>query len=137
MGAAVKGVGLAFKALGIGLIVALVAKLTEAFGKNQKIANAVSATFETIAIVFNQVFEALVNVYESVSQSSENFDALGKVIKGLLTVAITPLKLGFFAIKLTIQEAQLAWEKSFFGDKDPKTIKDLNEAIQRDRDWET
>jgi len=128
---AFKGLGLAFKALGIGLIVALVAKLTEAFGRNQKIANAVSATFETISIVFNQVFEALVNVYESVSQSSENFDALGKVIKGLLTVSITPLKLGFFAIKLTIQQAQLAWEKSFFGDKDPKTIKDLNEAIQQ------
>jgi len=131
---AFKGLGLAFKALGIGLIVALVAKLTEAFGKNQRIANAVSSTFETIGIVFNQVFEALTKVYDSVTQNTESFDALKSVMLGLLNIAITPLKLGFFAIKLTIQEAQLAWEKSFFGDKDPKTIKDLNEAIQQTQD---
>ena len=128
---AFKGLGLAFKALGIGLIIALVAKLTEAFGRNQKIANAVSSVFETISIVFNQVFEVLTNVYESVTESSERFDALGKIMKSLIDLVIAPFKLQFFGIKLVIQEAQLAWEKSFFGDKDPKTIKDLNEAIQQ------
>ena len=134
MSKAFKGLGTAFKALGIGLIIALVAKLTEAFSKNQKIADAISTVFETISLVFNQVFEALTNVYESVTESSERFDALKAVVTGLLTIAITPLKLAFFAIKLTIQEAQLAWEKSFFGDKDPTTIKELNEAIQQTQD---
>jgi hypothetical protein len=131
---AFKGLGLAFKALGIGLIIALVAKLTEAFGRNQKIADAVSTTFETIAIVFNQLFEVLTNVFESVTANTESFDALKKVVLGLLNIAITPLKLQFFAIKLVIQEAQLAWEKSFFGDKNPKTILELNEAIQQTQD---
>lgn len=131
MGAAVKGVGLAFKALGIGLIVALVAKLTEAFGKNQKIANAVSTVFETIGIVFNQVFDALVNVYESVTESSDRFNALKTVITEWINIGLTPLKLILDGIKLLILESQLAWEKSFFGDKDPKSILELNEAIKQ------
>ena len=61
----------------------------------------------------------------------QRFDALQKVIGGLLTIAITPLKLGFYAIKLALQTAQLAWEESFFGDKDPETIKRLSEGIKQ------
>ena len=55
---------------------------------------------------------------------------LGKVMSGLLTLAIEPLKLGFNTIRFNLLNAQLAWEKSFFGDNDPKSVKALNESIK-------
>lgn len=120
-----KGLGVAMKAAGIGLIVSLVVGLGAAFTKNQKFVDAFSTVMETIGIVFSQVATALFDVYDNVSKSSDNFDALGKVLKGLITISITPLKLAFFGIKLGLQQAQLVWEKSFFGGNDKKKITDL------------
>ena len=125
-----KGLGLAMKAAGIGLIISALTGLKEVFSQNQKVVDVFSTAFETFSIVANQVVTAVINVYESIAKSSENFNGLGKVLGGLITLGITPLKLGFFAIKLALQNAQLAWEKSFFGDKDPETIKRLNEGIK-------
>ena len=125
-----KGLGLAMKAAGIGLIISALTGLKEVFSQNQKVVDVFSTAFETFSIVANQVVTAVINVYEAIAKSSENFNGLGKVLGGLITLGITPLKLGFFAIKLALQNAQLAWEKSFFGDKDPETIKRLNEGIK-------
>jgi hypothetical protein len=50
-------------------------------------------------------------------------------MNGLMTVVLSPFKNVFYGIKLALQSAQLAWEESFFGDKDPETIKSLNESI--------
>jgi len=114
----------------------VVGAITTAFGflkdslmKNQKVADAVGAVFTTIDNVMNALVEVISNVIDKVGKSSNGFEALGKVVMGAVNLAFTPLKLAFFAIKLTIQEAQLAWEDSFFGDGDPKVIKDLNERI--------
>jgi hypothetical protein len=134
VGKGVKGIGLAFKAAGIGLIIAGFTLLKEVFMKNQKVADALSTAFETISIVFNEVTKSLTDTYESVSQATGGFDALGKVVGGVLTIAITPLKLAFFGIKLGIQEAQLIWEKSFFGDNDLTTIHELNKSIKETQD---
>jgi hypothetical protein len=43
-------------------------------------------------------------------------------------------KLSFYAISLAIDEAKLAWEESFFGDGDPKTIDKLNKRISTTKD---
>jgi len=51
-----KVLGTAFKAIGIGLIVALVAKLTEVFAKNQKVVDFVSTSMEVLNIAFNDFF---------------------------------------------------------------------------------
>lgn len=114
----------------------VVGAITTAFGflkdslmKNQKVADAVGAVFTTIDNVMSALVEVITNVIDKVGKSSNGFDALGKVIMGLLTLSITPLKLAFGGIKLFIQEAQLAWEESFFGDENPETIKRLNESI--------
>ena len=124
-----KAMGTALKALGIGIVVAAVAGLAAALSKNQKFMDAFNSVTGAIGIVLSEVSNVLVDVYQSVSKSSENFDALGKVMSGLLTLALTPLKVSFFGIKLAIQEAQLIWEKSFFGGKDAKTIAELNVGI--------
>ena len=125
-----KGLGTAMKAAGIGLIISALLGLKEVFSQNQKVVDVFSTAFETFSIVANQVVTAVINVYEAVSKSSENFNGIKKVLSSLITIGITPLKLGFYAIKLALQTAQLAWEKSFFGDKDPVTIKRLNEEIK-------
>jgi len=124
-----KGLGTALKAAGIGLIIAAVAGLTAAFSKNQKVVDAVSVVTESIGIVFSKLTDTIVNIYTAVSSSSENFDALGKIIKGLVTIALTPLKTTFFAIKLALQTAQLAWEDSFFGGGDKDKIAELQSDI--------
>ena len=130
MGKGIKAVGTALKAAGIGLIVALVAGLTEAFSRNKRIMDGVSIILGTIQEVFTQVADALIATYDAVAQSSDNFDALGKVVGGLLTIAITPLKLSFYAIKLALQAAQLAWEDSFFGGGDEEKMAQLRLDIE-------
>ena len=134
MSKAFKTLGIAMKAVGIGLVISLVASLTAAFSKNQKILNAVNTVFGTIGIVFSEVTKVLIDVYENVAKNSENFNGLKKVILGLLTIAITPLKLQFYAIKQAIQVGQLAWEKSFFGGGDKDKIKELTEDIKATQD---
>ena len=131
IGKGIKGVGLAFKAAGIGLIIAAFASLKEVFTQNQKVADGLSTAFETVSIVLNEVTRVIIDTYESVSKATGGFDALLKVLKGGLTLVFTPLKAAFYGIKLGVQEVQLIWEKSFFGDKDQATIKNLQKEIKQ------
>lgn len=125
MSKGIKAVGTALKAAGIGLIVALVAGLTEAFSRNKRIMDGVSIVLGTIQEVFTQVADALISTYEAVAQSSDNFDALGKVMGGILTLFINPFKIAFFGIQLALQQAQFAWEDSFFGGGDEDKLAKL------------
>jgi hypothetical protein len=117
---------------GLG-VVTIIQKGFELFSgalmKNQKVADTVAVVMTTIQNVFSAVVGVIANVIDSVSKSSNGFEHLGKVVGGILTIALTPLKLTFFAIKLVIQEAQLAWEKSFFGGNDNDKIVELNKGI--------
>jgi len=126
----IKGFGLALKAAGIGLVISALTSMKEIFSQNQRVVDVFSTGFEAFSIVVNQVVTALINTYDAVSKSSENFNGLAKVLGGLITIGITPLKLGFYAIKLGIQQAELAWEKSFFGGNDNEKIKELNLGIK-------
>jgi len=128
-----KGLGVAIKAAGIGLLISAMASVKEIFSENQRVVDAFSTGFETLSIVVNQVVNALINTYDAVSKNAENFNGLGKVLSGILTIAVTPLKTSFFGIKLAIQEAQLIWEKSFFGGNDADKIKELNKGITETR----
>ncbi len=126
----ISGIGLALKAAGIGIALKAFQFLTDALQRNQKIANLLSTAFETVSIIFNEVTNVLVGVYENVSKSTENFDALGKVIMGVITIQLTPLKMAFFAIKLAVQSAMLAWEDSFLGGGDADRIAELRANIE-------
>ena len=130
----VKKVGVSLK--GIAAATGIIFVLQKAFEfvssavqENQVVMDGLNTIFKTAQIVFNEVLDVITNVYESVSSASENFDALGKVMGGLLTIALTPFKVAFYGIQLGIQAAQLAWEQSIFGDGDTTTIKALNESI--------
>jgi hypothetical protein len=125
-----KAIGTAIKAAGIGLIIGVFLTLKEVLGQNQKVVDALSSVMGTFSIVINQVFDAISNTFTAVSKATGGFDALGKVLKGVLTLGIEPLKIAFNAIRLSLLNTQLAWEKSFFGDNDPKSLKALNESIK-------
>jgi len=124
-----KAVGVALKAAGIGLIIAVLAKLADLFSQNQKVMDAFSSTINGVSVVFNELFKALERVYNTVSFSSENFDALGKVLSGVLDLAIKPFQFAWYAIERGIILAQKAWEESVFGDGDTETIERLNKEL--------
>jgi len=100
-----------------------------AIEENQEVMDGLNTVFKTAQIIFNEIVNVFVDVYKSVSSATENFDALGKVMGGILTIVLTPFKLTFYGITLAIQEAQLMWEKSPFGSGDTKAIEQLSLSI--------
>lgn len=125
-----KATGVALKAMGIGLVISLMATLKEIFTSNQKVADLFSVVLGTVANVFSQITNVVVSVVEKVGGATKGFEGLSAVIGGLLKLGLTPLKAAFFGIKLVIDEVRLAWEQSLFGDDDPKTIKELTKRIE-------
>jgi DNA repair exonuclease SbcCD ATPase subunit len=116
----VGAVGTAFKALGIGLIVAAFVKLKDMLGQNQVIMDKVSAVTESLGFVFQKVVnfavdlgtkmtdafsnpkESIEELWTALKQNLVNrieglidlFGALGKVIKGVFTRDLDLLKEG-------------------------------------------
>ena len=118
-----KGIGTAMKAAGIGLLLTILASLFEVMRKNQKVLDAIETATNFIAVGFKAVTDAVSDAYKSVSESTGGFDALGKVMKGLLTIAIAPLKLGFYDLKLAMQVLKLGYESMFGDDKSIEAAK--------------
>ena len=130
----IEGIGLALKAVGIGLVIAAFAKMVDVFTNNQKVADGLSTAFKTLSIFLNQTLGVLVNAISTVSEASNGFENLSKVVGGLITISLTPLLLIIDSLKLRFYEAQLAYEQSFLGDNDPTTINKLRENIQGVKD---
>ena len=129
-----KAVGMAFKGLGIGIVVAGLKFLFDALTSNQKVMNVVNTVLETISIVMAKVVGTIADVVTQVYEASNGFEGMRNLIGSLITLAINPFIFAFQAIKLGVQEAQLIWEKSFFGDGDPATIKALTAGIEETKD---
>lgn len=120
--------------LGFGLITAAVDKLSESFNSNQKVVDAVNKVLATLSIIFNQISEAIFGAVEEQSKLNGGFDATKKVLGGLISGVLNVFVGIIQGIKLAVQEVQLAWEQSFFGDKDANRIKELNEQIAQTRE---
>lgn len=120
--------------LGFGLITAAVDKLSESFNSNQKVVDAVNKVLATLSIIFNQISEAIFGAVEEQSKLNGGFDATKKVLGGLISGVLNVFVGIIQGIKLAVQEVQLAWEKSFFGDKDATRIKELNKEIAKTRE---
>lgn len=124
-----KGIGIAIKAMGIGLVISALNTLKDVFMSNQKVANAFNIALGAITNVFQQITNVVVSVVDKVSKSTKGFEGLSKVIMGLITLALTPLKATFYSLVLAIDEIRLAWEDSIFGDKNQTKINELNKRI--------
>jgi len=125
----IKAIGTTLKAIGIGLVISALGTLKELFSQNQKVVDTFNIIFETSAQIVGQVATAFVDTYNALTQTTDQLDALGKVASGILTIVLSPFQLAFYSIALAIDEAMLAWEKSFLGNSDPETIKALNLSI--------
>ena len=129
-----KGFGSLMKSLGvIGLIAAAFTALKEALERNQKVMDVVSTIMSTISTTFNQVVDVLTDTVKWVTESSDRFDGLTKVLSGIMTIALTPLKAAFYGLKLGVQEVQLAWEK-WIGGADPQKMAELKEGIDKTKE---
>ena len=122
LGKGFKGLGLVFKGLGFGILIKLAGDLVEKFKENQIMTDALAQVSETLSIVLNQIVDVFKPIIERVSEATGGFDALGKVLGGALTIAVNVIVGAIQGIVLGVQKAQLAWEDSFLGDKDPERL---------------
>jgi len=118
----IRAVGISIKALAkasgvIFLLQKAFEFVSDAVQQNQEVMDGLNVVFNTAQILFNQVVNAFANIYKSVSSATENFDALGKVINGLITIALYPLELTFYTLLQASNALQLGYEK-IFGDEE-------------------
>ena len=118
-----KGLGTAMKATGIGLVVAAIGILFEVMRKNQKVLDAVETATNFIAVGFKAVTDAVTSAFKSVSKATDGFDALKKVIGGLITIALLPLKLIFYELKQAMEVLKVGYESMFGDDESVKKAK--------------
>ena len=113
---AMKGIGTAMKGMGIGLIVSALLLLKKALMGNETIMKGVEKITRIIGNLFDDVVGVFVDAYTWVGQASGRFDSMKKVIGGLITIGLLPLKMQFFALKLAMQKMMLGWfeVKKFF-----------------------
>lgn len=132
---AASGLGTLLKGgLGFGLVTAALDKFSESFNANQKVVDAFNKVLAVLGIIFNQITEAIFGAVEEQGKLNGGFDATKKVLGGLISGVLNVFVGIIQGIKLAVQEVQLAWEKSFFGDKDATRIKELNKEIAQTRE---
>ena len=103
--------------------------LKDAFMSNQAVADALKGVMEGLNIIFQEVVGVIIDAVKQTYEASNGFEGLFAVMKGGITIALTPLKAAFYGIKLAIAEVQLLWEKSPFGSGDDKRIKELTADV--------
>ena len=121
IGTAVKGLGVALKAAGIGVLIAAFVTLKDMLLKNQKVMDTVNTVMTAISVTFS-------------GKNKDKFSALTKVLNGVVTIGLTPLKLSFFAIKLAVQGLQLAFFKlkdAIPGKNETANINRMNREIKQ------
>ena len=129
-----KGLSRAFRGFSIiGIVVTAFNYLRQALQGNETIMNAVSKVTNSITNVMSDLVSVLTDTFTWVMASSQRFDGLGKVLKGVVTLGINPLKMAFYILKLGIQELLLAWEKSPLGSRDTTAIAEQMGAIRETR----
>jgi len=94
MSTAAKGLGVALKAAGIGLVVALFAKFKEILNENQKVVDFFNTTFEALSLAFNDFFNFV----------SDNFGGIVDAFKAIFEDPIQSIKNLGNAIKNNIIE---------------------------------
>lgn len=73
-------IGTAFKALGIGLLIAAFAKFTEVLNSNQRVADFFATTFETVRIVFNDFINLILDNVGGVADSFKQIFSVDGIV---------------------------------------------------------
>jgi len=154
----VSAVGLAFKAMGIGLIVAAFVKLKDMLGQNQVVMDGLSVATETINAVFQKLVDlaikvgekmtgaftdpkqAIADLWAAIKQNLvdkmngliDTFGALGGVIKGVFTRDMDLLKASLSDAKtgfIQLATGMTEVEQNEFVDKLVKTKNELVSTV--------
>ena len=128
LGKGIKGIGVAIKAAGIGLLLSILGLVFEVMKKNQKVLDAIETVTNLVAVGFKSVTDALMSAYDSVKDATGGFDALGKVVDGLITLSLTPMKLAFYGLKSALEALKVGYE-TVFGDEE--SIKKAKENLAK------
>lgn len=120
-----KGFGLVLKGLGFGILIKLGAKMFDMFQQNQQVVEIFNGVAETLSIILKQIFDIITPMIQRINEATGGFDALQKVLGGVLSIAVNNIVLAFQLVAAGIKNAQIAWEKSWFGGNDPERIKEL------------
>jgi hypothetical protein len=110
-----KGLGIALKAAGIGLVAAAFAKLVEVFKENQLVVNGFNTAFEAVSLAFNDFFNFL----------NRNVGTVIDYFKGLFQDPVTALKnFGTAIVNNVIERVSSALDAlGFLGDAVIKVFK--------------
>jgi hypothetical protein len=96
MKSGIGAVGLAFKAIGIGLVVAAFAKLAEMLSQNQEVMDKVNIASAVLGDVFTKIGKVIVSVVKGLSLLGK---AVSKVLKGEFSEAANLAKDSFNGVK--------------------------------------
>ena len=135
---AFKGIGTALKATGIGLIVALVAKLAQKFAENKKVADVLNVALAGLGAVFNTIIDAgtwivdnlvnaLKNPQEAVEGLRDRLIAFGDYLTTLRDAALIPFQILLLKLKEGFISAAIG-AKEFFGADASELRKQLGEV---------
>jgi hypothetical protein len=114
---ALRGIGTALKAMGIGLLISALLLLKRAFQQNETVMKVVNKVTTTMSNLISDIIDGFMDVYKWVGESSDRFDAMQKVFNNLLTLGLTPIKFAFYELKLAVEGLQLGFFalKKFLG----------------------
>ena len=131
----VKAVGTSLKALGIGLVIAVVAKFTEVLSNNQKVVDTFNNVSTAAGIVINQLINSFTKIFEKISEATGGFNALGEVVGSIAKGVFNNLKLVVYELQIAFNGLKLAYEK-VFGDEEgvKKAEKNLIELSGKVKD---
>ena len=135
-------IGTAIKATGIGLLVAVVAKLIEKFTENKKVAEALEIVFAGIGVVLNQIVEAVIplgeaiinaftNPQEAIDGLKQRLTAVGEYLKTLGRTIIGGFQLKVLDLKESFIEGAIA-AKEFLG-RDASELKESLADVQEEQ----
>ena len=135
-------IGTAIKATGIGLLVAVVAKLIEKFTENKKVAEALEIVFAGIGVVLNQIVEAVIplgeaiinaftNPQEAIDGLKQRLTDVGEYLKTLGRTIIGGFQLKVLDLKESFIEGAIA-AKEFLG-RDASELKESLADVQEEQ----
>ena len=130
MTGAVKMLGLALKAAGIGLVIGALVGLSSAFMKNQKIADLFNQGLEILNLTFGSLVNTYINVVEGFLTAATAAGFFESRISNVTNIISTQLNMAMNTFNLAMQAATLLWNMSPFGDgANIEDIKNLGKEI--------
>ncbi len=130
MTGAVKMLGLALKAAGIGLVIGALVGLSSAFMKNQKIADLFNQGLEILNLTFGSLVNTYINVVEGFLTAANAAGFFESRISNVTNIISTQLNMAMNTFNLAMQAATLLWNMSPFGDgANIEDIKNLGKEI--------